>query len=82
MASQDSATRLERLRVLRDAWMTAWEASVTAQALSIKPSYSIEGQSVSWGEVNSSAPKIIEELDNLIARLSWHKGPVFEYKVP
>lgn len=83
MASQTPAQRLERLRILRDAWLTAWEASITAASSGIKPDYSIDGQSVSWQSVYTNATSVIENLDKLIARLSWSiGGPLSEYKVP
>ncbi len=83
MAAQTPEQRLERLKVLRDSWLTAWEASITAAASGIKPDYSIDGQSVSWQSVYTNAMKIIDELDKLIARLSWSIGGTVEhYRVP
>lgn len=80
MASNTNAVRLEQLRLLLDDWITAYRASITlVTSTGVKPSYSVGGQSVSWGEVYSNGARIIADLVKLINALSWADGPVDGY---
>lgn len=83
MASNSLATTLENLRLLRDSWITAYQAALTAIAtIGPKPDYSVGGQSVSWQAVYTNGPKVIQELTDLINEMSWYAGPVTSYMRP
>ncbi len=72
--------RLEKLRLIRDAWEDAYYAAILLIGTTgPKPDYSIGGQSVSWQSVYVNGPKVIEDLTKQINQASWAAGPVDTY---
>lgn len=81
--SNSIATTLENLRLLRDAWIAAYTASLAAISAGVKPDYSVGGQSVSWQAVYTNGAKVIEDLTKQINAYSWMDGgPVTSYERP
>lgn len=81
MAARTRQERLEKLKLIRDAWEDAYQAALVAipDATGAKPDYSIGGQSVSWQAVYTNGPKVIEDLTRRVNEASWAAGPVDTY---
>ena len=70
-------TFVDKLRRQRDAMMTTVLNEMEAQAVNgPKPSYSLDGQGVSWDQWLSGMNAEIVKISETIARLSWWAGPV------